>query len=156
MKLAAERTGGHFTQINPDEPIAWRSFELFATLNTPRLMDVQIRDAAGKAQFLAFDQAIAQGEEIVAVTRVVADAASVGADGKPTQAASATTLPTAIVVKGTLDGKAFERTLPVKFAPHQGRTICRAPGRSWRSTACSPPTRPSTRTRSSRSARRCT
>ncbi len=116
MKLAAERTGGHFTQINPDEPIGWRSFELLATINTPRLMDVEIRDAAGKVRFLAFNQAIAQGEEIVAVARVVADAASVGADSKPMQAASATALPTAIVVKGTLDGKAFERTLPVKFA----------------------------------------
>ena len=25
MKATAERTGGHFTQVNPDEPIAWRS-----------------------------------------------------------------------------------------------------------------------------------
>src|SRR5262249_19685302 len=28
MKHAAERTGGYFTQINPDEPVAWRAFEL--------------------------------------------------------------------------------------------------------------------------------
>jgi hypothetical protein len=46
MKTAAERTGGHFTQINPDEPIGWRAFELFATLNTPRLFDVEVTDGA--------------------------------------------------------------------------------------------------------------
>ena len=41
MKAAAESTGGYFTQINPDEPVAWRGFELAATLNTPRLLDVR-------------------------------------------------------------------------------------------------------------------
>src|SRR5262249_6170532 len=41
MKAAAERSGGYFTQINPDEPIAWRAFDLYATLNTPRLLDVK-------------------------------------------------------------------------------------------------------------------
>jgi ferric-dicitrate binding protein FerR (iron transport regulator) len=100
MKTAAERTGGHFTQINPDEPIAWRSFELMATINTPRLMDVEIRDADGKASFLAFNQAIAQGEEIVALTRVT------GTDD----------LPKRIVVKATLEGRAFERIIPVNNA----------------------------------------
>ena len=30
MKQAAERSGGYFTQINPDEPVAWRAFELSA------------------------------------------------------------------------------------------------------------------------------
>ncbi len=44
MKTAAERTNGLFTQINPDEVLAWRAFDLLATLNTPRLLDVQILD----------------------------------------------------------------------------------------------------------------
>jgi hypothetical protein len=44
MKATAERTGGYFTQINPDEPVGWRSFELFATLNTPRLLNVKVTD----------------------------------------------------------------------------------------------------------------
>src|SRR5262249_14106360 len=44
MKTAAERTGGYVAQINPDEPISWRAFELMATLNTPRLMDVKVSD----------------------------------------------------------------------------------------------------------------
>ncbi len=112
MKAAAERTGGHFTQINPDEPIAWRAFELLATINTPRLMDIEIRDQAGKASFLAFNQAIAQGEEIAAITRVGVPALAGEAPAK----AGTPTMPTAVVVKGTLDGKAFERVLPVKLA----------------------------------------
>jgi hypothetical protein len=100
MKLAAERTGGHFTQLNPDEPIGWRSFELFATINAPRLMNVEIRDQAGKARFLALNQAIAQGEEIIAITRVTGD----------------DSLPKTVVIKATLDRKSFERVLPVKNA----------------------------------------
>ncbi len=99
MKTTAERTGGLFTQINPDEPLAWRAFELVATLNTPRLLDVTVADRAGKAKFLAFGQALAQGEEIAAVTRV-----------------EGSELPTAVVVRGRLDGKPFERLLPVRNA----------------------------------------
>ncbi len=34
--------GGYFTQINPDEQIAWRALDLLATLNTPRLLGVQV------------------------------------------------------------------------------------------------------------------
>jgi ferric-dicitrate binding protein FerR (iron transport regulator) len=98
MKAAAERTAGHFTQINPDEAIAWRSFELMATINTPRLMAVEVRDQDGKAKFLAFDHAIAHGEEIMAITRIGDE------------------LPKSVVVKGTLDGKLFERVLPVRDA----------------------------------------
>ena len=37
-----QRTGGQFTQINPDEPIAWRAFELAAGLNMPQLQNLQI------------------------------------------------------------------------------------------------------------------
>jgi tetratricopeptide (TPR) repeat protein len=109
MKAAAERTGGHFTQINPDEPIAWRAFDLLATINTPRLTDVEVRDKAGQARFLAFNQAVAQGEEIAAVARVAGD--------EP--------LPAAVVVKGTLEGKSFERVLPVKFAKPQANYLPR-------------------------------
>ena len=55
MKAAAEQTGGYFTQINPDEPIAWRAFDLLATLNTPRLLDVSVgRPARARTAFLPF------------------------------------------------------------------------------------------------------
>src|SRR5262249_24703293 len=59
MKTAAERTGGYYTQINPDEPVTWPAFELAATLNTPRLLDVQVSDRAGKATFLPFTTLLA-------------------------------------------------------------------------------------------------
>ena len=65
MKAAAERTGGYFTQINPDEPVSWRAFELAATLNTPRLMNVKVSADKSNKTFLTFGSAIAQGEEIV-------------------------------------------------------------------------------------------
>jgi tetratricopeptide (TPR) repeat protein len=97
MKAAAERTGGHFTQINPDETVSWRAFELFATLNTPRLMDVQVTDSAGKAKFLAFTQMVAQGEEVCAVTRL-------GPGAKVDE----------VTIRGTLEGKPLGRKLAVR------------------------------------------
>jgi Tfp pilus assembly protein PilF len=98
MKIAAEQTGGYFTQINPDEPVAWRAFDLSATLNTPRLLDVTIADQAGKATFLTFTNMAAQGEELCAVARVGAGEA----------------LPETVTVRGRLNGGRFERVLPVK------------------------------------------
>lgn len=96
MKMAADRTGGYFTQINPDEPIAWRTFELLATLNTPRLMDVRVVDAAEQARFLCETTSLAQGEELCAFTRN---------DGR---------MPEKVIVSGTLNGQPFTRTLDVQ------------------------------------------
>jgi hypothetical protein len=97
MKALAERTAGYFTQINPDEQVAWRTFDLAATLNTPRLLDVSVTDKAGRATFLPFTTMIAQGEELAAVARL---------DGAA--------LPEAVLVRGTLNGERFDRELPVK------------------------------------------
>jgi tetratricopeptide (TPR) repeat protein len=102
MKAAAERTGGHFTQINPDEPISWRAFDLAATLNTPRLLNVQVTANAG-TPLLPFTSTVAQGEEMCAVMRLVGRAGDVGP-----------LLPESVTVRGLLDGQAFERVLPVK------------------------------------------
>jgi ferric-dicitrate binding protein FerR (iron transport regulator)/tetratricopeptide (TPR) repeat protein len=104
MKQAAERSGGHFTQINPDEPIRWRGFELAATLNTPRLMNVQVQDPTGKASFLAFSPALAQGEEVCAVARLAA----------PERENAELALPPAVIVSGSLNGQPFRRELPVR------------------------------------------
>jgi ferric-dicitrate binding protein FerR (iron transport regulator) len=98
MKLAAEKTGGYFTQTNPDEPVAWRAFDLAATLDTPRLLDVKVTDRDGKAAFLPFTTLVAQGEELAAVARVEKDAA----------------LPEAVVVSGTLDGAPYRQELKVE------------------------------------------
>ncbi len=98
MKAAAARTGGFFTQINPDEPVTWRTFDLVSTLGTPRLLDVRVVDDAEQATFLSFSDAVAHGEEIAAVTRV--------ADGAE--------LPDSVTVAGTLDGESWSRTYRVE------------------------------------------
>jgi ferric-dicitrate binding protein FerR (iron transport regulator) len=102
MKQAAERSSGFFTQINPDEPINWRAFELHSALTAPRLLDVKVVDNAEKATFLTHTSAVAQGEEVCAITRLPAGA----------------TMPQAVTVTGILDGKTFTRSVPVKTVAH--------------------------------------
>jgi hypothetical protein len=97
MQRAAEATQGYATQINPDEPVAWRAFDLLATLATPRLLGVQVSDPDGKAVFLGQAPTVAQGEEVCAIARLDAKAP----------------LPKAVRVRGTLAGQPFERLLPV-------------------------------------------
>jgi len=70
MKHAAERTSGLFVQINPDEVLAWRAFDLLATLNTPRLLTCKYSMATRSCVFLTETTMIAQGEEIWAITAV--------------------------------------------------------------------------------------
>ncbi len=96
MKLAADQTGGYCTTINPDEPVAWRSFDLLATLDTPRLVGAQVTDPAGQAGFLSPIRFTAQGEEIWAVARL---------DGVP--------YPAEVAITGNLDGRPFRRVLKV-------------------------------------------
>ena len=98
MKAAADASGGYFTQINPDEVVTWRAFDLLATLNTPRLLNVRVEAADGKLPFLMHAATLAQGEELCAVARV---------EGK------GVTWPAAVVVRGTLDGKPFRRRFAV-------------------------------------------
>ncbi len=98
MKTAASRTGGYFTQINPDEPVAWRAFDLYSTLNTPRLLNASVVDHAERATFLVYNDSIVHGEELCAIARL--------ADGN--------SLPEKITVSGTLDGEPFRRVIPVE------------------------------------------
>jgi predicted Zn-dependent protease len=97
MKLAAERSGGYFTQINPDEPVAWRAFDLAATLNTPRLLDVRVLDGEGRIDFLPWATSVAQGEEICAVARY---------EGQP--------LPHRVAVRAVLNGRPWVQLLDVQ------------------------------------------
>ena len=98
MKAAASRTGGYFTQINPDEKVNWRAFELLSVLNAPRLLNVRVVDNAEKLSFLTYTESIAHGEEICAIARLPKDAK----------------LPTSLVVAGELNGKAWSQTIDVK------------------------------------------
>src|SRR5262249_56255666 len=96
MKGAAERSAGWFAQVNPDEPVSWRAFELASALSAPRLLDAKVEDRAGKVEFLNFTNMVAQGEELCAVARL---------EGK---------LPEAGAGRGMLDGKPVGRIVPVK------------------------------------------
>jgi ferric-dicitrate binding protein FerR (iron transport regulator) len=98
MKLAAERSDGYVTQINPDEPVAWRAFDLFSTLNTPRLLGVQVVDDVEKLHFLTYAGSLAQGEELCAVARIEH---------------AQEPLPASLTVSGTLGGKRFEQVVAV-------------------------------------------
>src|SRR5262249_12702755 len=71
MQIAAEKTGGYITQVNPDESISWRGLELASTLYTPRLLDVSIKDGDGKVTFLPMVRLAAQAEEVVRICRGV-------------------------------------------------------------------------------------
>ena len=97
MKQCAEKTGGYYTQINPDESISWRTFDLMATLNTPRLLQVNVSDApeVKQTRWLLDSNTLAQGEELCAVTRWQ-------------------TMPDAVRITGSLGGEKFERTVRVE------------------------------------------
>jgi hypothetical protein len=99
MKAAAERSGGFVTQINPDEPVAWRAFDLLATLNTPRLLNIKVVDNAEKAVFLTHSSLLSQGEELCAIARLPSGESR---------------LPDSLTITGTLDGKPYYKVIPVK------------------------------------------
>ena len=94
MQAAAEQTGGYFTQVNPDEPVAWRGMELAMTLNTPRLLDIGV--SAGKLAFLPFVRMLSQGEEIAAVAQLLGE------------------MPETVRIAGRLDGREVLREVAVK------------------------------------------
>ena len=98
MKMAASRTGGYFTQINPDEKVNWRAFELLSVLNAPRLMNVSVIDEAEKLSFLTYTESIAHGDEICAIARLPKDAQ----------------LPKSLIVTGELNGKTWKDSVPVE------------------------------------------
>jgi ferric-dicitrate binding protein FerR (iron transport regulator) len=109
MKQAAERSGGYYTQINPDEPITWRAFDLLATLNTPRLLNVTVFDKKQdvaedqRPRFLVDNPSISQGEEICAISRLLQ------AEGREGEAR----VPETLVVTGLLDGKPYREEVKV-------------------------------------------
>jgi hypothetical protein len=98
LKTAAERTGGHFTQINPDESIGWRTLELSSALNGGRLLGVTVAARGDGPRFLPFAGSLTQGEELAAVARLEGDQG----------------WPKAVVMRGVFNGRPFERELEVK------------------------------------------
>ena len=95
MRAAASRTGGYFTQINPDESINWRAFELVSSLNTPRLSDIRVVADDGQVDFLVMKDWVSHGEEICAVARL-----QLGQTGVES-----------VTVSGSVGGQPYQRTI---------------------------------------------
>lgn len=97
MKTAASNSGGLFTQINPDENIHWRAYDLLATLNTPRYHKVRVVDGAEKVTFLSFNDVVTGGEDFMAVARIGKD--------QP--------MPSSVIVTGVFNGETRSEEIAV-------------------------------------------
>lgn len=109
MKAAAEKTGGYFTQINPNEPLNWRGFELAMTLDSPRLLGIQITSDNDKLQHHAFQRTLIDGEELCSIVRLN----------------KSDPLPKSIKVEGTLNGEQFSQRAEVKEVNRQASYLPR-------------------------------
>ncbi len=109
MAAAASQTGGYFTQINPDEVVKWRAFELLSTLNTPRLSNLRVEPDENQGEFLAIKDFVADGEEYCAVARLN--------PGQPTVKS--------VKVSGTIEGDTFQRTIPVELVEEDANYLPR-------------------------------
>ncbi len=74
LQSAADRTGGMFVTINPNEDIDWRVFDMVSALNTPRLTKIKLSllNVAGKPiKTIAYpsSRSLADGEALTVVAR---------------------------------------------------------------------------------------
>jgi ferric-dicitrate binding protein FerR (iron transport regulator) len=105
LKGLAEKTGGLYTQINPDEQVSWRTFELLATLNTPRLLNLEAKFEGKDMPTILVDQAmLSQGEELCITTRV------------PLRVGQAK-LPAQLVITGKLAGEDYRKVIALEAGP---------------------------------------
>lgn len=102
METAAQRTGGHTVQINPDEAVSWRAFDLLSTLNAPRMTEIAVTTdsngseaGANQPLFQLLTTTLAHGQELAAVARFTVS--------EP--------LPANIVVKGMVNGQPYSEVL---------------------------------------------
>ncbi len=128
MESAANHTGGHVTQINPDETVAWRAFDLLSTLNAPRLTEIAVRstltrsvsegersqDVAPEKNWLLLTNSLAHGQELAAVARFPM--------GQP--------LPQSVTITGKLNGKPYSQTVDLPDNTISRRAL--APGSNAR------------------------
>lgn len=80
METAAQRTGGHTVQINPDEAVSWRAFDLLSTLNAPRLTEIALMSKSNGSKagvntplFHLLTNNLAHGQELAGVARFAID-----------------------------------------------------------------------------------
>lgn len=103
MQVAANRTGGAFVTINPNEDIDWRVFDMLAMLNTPRLTNIQAELLDSEGQPMASiaypsSRLLAAGETL-SVTAMCAGE-----------------LPAEVQFRGRIAGKPFETSVKVEGA----------------------------------------
>jgi ferric-dicitrate binding protein FerR (iron transport regulator) len=125
MSTAARQTGGHITQINPDDAVAWRAFELLSTLNAPRLTEIAVKSdnveindekTVSYSGFQLMTSSLADGQELVAVARIPQDRK----------------LPKSVTVTGQLNGQPFEQVLTVPpLEPRATVSPCGHLPRTW-------------------------
>ena len=128
METAARRTGGHVTQINPDEAVAWRAFDLLSTLNAPRLTEIAVHatptrnvskdehpaTATSEPDFLLLTTSLAHGQELAAVARFP--------KGQP--------LPQSVTITGKLNGKPYSQHVELPSNPISRRALAPGSGES--------------------------
>lgn len=126
METAARRTGGHLAQINPDEAVAWRAFDLLSTLNAPRLTDIAVTSARSgepdtaenSPQYHLLATSLAHGQELAAVARFPL----------------AEPLPTEVIVTGKLAGQSYSQPLlldPIPEGELAGMAMSAHLPRTW-------------------------
>ena len=98
MTEAAANSGGYFTHINPDESATWRTMELLASLNSPRLLDLKVQSNDGEVDFLLNNKIVLHGEQLCAIARL-----------KPDQS-----IPKSVQITGRVDGDEFSRRIACK------------------------------------------
>ena len=123
LKTAAERTGGYFTQVNPDESIPWRAFEIASALKNPRWLDASVEavdgatevESTGEAtkletpRFFTMTGTILPGEEISAIARI-------GPAAKSTRIPTGLALPMHLVFRATSGGSKIYEVKSIKGA----------------------------------------
>jgi tetratricopeptide (TPR) repeat protein len=106
LDALAAATGGATYAIDPADDLGWRAFDLVASLYTARVtglaVDVLGADGAAIPGALAYlrSNQLGDGEELAVTARVPAGA-----------------VPTAIAVRGELDGKAWTRRIALAIPP---------------------------------------
>lgn len=98
MSQAAAQSGGYVTQINPDEPIQWRTVQLMAALNAPRVQDVRVSNGDKNQLWLTASRIAIDGDEICAVIRIPGDQ----------------TLPKRVTLEGISKGKPWKQVVRVQ------------------------------------------
>ncbi|PJB33761.1 MAG: hypothetical protein CO108_30130 [Deltaproteobacteria bacterium CG_4_9_14_3_um_filter_63_12] len=100
LQQLAGATGGLYSAMNPEEDLDWRTFDLVASLNTARVLELEtsLLDAEGvpveSDGLYVSAESLAAGEELTVVAKV-------------------SRLPVAVRLNGSMNGTPWQQTLPL-------------------------------------------